>query len=62
MSHEFATELEISGTLKWLKTARNVVVNVEWLEACISWLKSCNTASQDLNMVSKCSFYTLKCF
>ena len=50
-----ATEQEIVNIFEWLETTKLVTVNIEWLEACISWLKLRSTARGNLNMVSKCT-------
>ena len=50
-----ATEQEIVNIFEWLETIKLVTVNIEWLGACISWLKSRSTARGNLNMVSKCT-------
>ncbi len=52
-----ATEREISNIFEWLKTTKHVCVNVEWLGACISWLKSRRTTQANLTMVSKTCFH-----
>jgi hypothetical protein len=56
-----ATEQEIVNIFEWLETTKLVTVNIEWLEACISWLKSRSTARGNLDMVGKytcCRFET----
>ena len=47
-----ATEQEILNVLQWLENTKLISVNAEWLEACISWLKSRGTAHGNLSMVS----------
>ncbi|CAB3977315.1 recQ-mediated genome instability 1 [Paramuricea clavata] len=52
-----ATEQEIVNIFEWLETTKLVTVNIEWLEACISWLKSRGTARGNLNMQLKDDIY-----
>ncbi len=57
-----ATEREISNIFEWLKTTKHVFVNVDWLGACISWLKSRGRTQRNFDMVSKCAYCNIRAF
>ncbi|XP_028405384.1 recQ-mediated genome instability protein 1-like [Dendronephthya gigantea] len=42
------TEREISNTSEWLQNTKHITVDVEWLEPCLSWLKSRGNEYVDL--------------